>query len=65
MRAGGDFRFFFIIFGSVRVLNPTARKNDYPVRLGRPHLKIFIFPDAWLQTGETSARKNQFDRMEK
>jgi hypothetical protein len=35
---------------------------DYTMWLGRPHVKIYSFPDTQVHTVKSSARKNHLDR---
>lgn len=60
-----DFDFFpFLLFRAVGITRPHGL-IDYPVWSVRPHVKMVIFPDDQLQTGQTPARNNRNTRIEK
>lgn len=63
-RRAGSTMIFVFYFGAGDIIEPHGI-IDYPIRLGHPHTKMFIFLDAEFQMGKTSVWKNQFDRTEK
>lgn len=59
-RAGSDFC-VLICFHADGMIWPHGL-IDYTMWLGRPHVKIYSFPDTQVHTVKSSARKNHLDR---